>query len=209
MNTKYPRTMHFPWSPGMSNDDKVIKHYKYLEGKEVVGTIKYDGENTTIKPEACHARSLDSAHHPSRDWVKKLWGEIAYKIPEGWRICGENMYARHSIAYDDLESYFYGFSIWTPQNVALDWDSTLMWFEELGITPVQELYRGPFDVDVIKKLTDSLDPAKVEGLVVRTTEEIFYELFEYQVAKYVRKGHVQTDAHWMHAEIIPNKLKSK
>ena len=88
-------------------------------GREVVVTEKLDGENTTMYTDYIHARSLDSHHHPSRDWVKQLHGEIGYKIPVGWRVCGENMYARHSIVYYDLTTYFYGFSIWDETNTAL------------------------------------------------------------------------------------------
>ena len=75
-------------------------------------TEKLDGENTTLYADGLHARSLDSAHHPSRAWVKALHGRIGDADPGGWRVCGENMYARHSIAYDELDSWFYGFSVW-------------------------------------------------------------------------------------------------
>lgn len=128
--------MHFPFSPGLQNDDRVIQTLDGLMGHDVVVTEKMDGENATLYRDHYHARSLDSKHHPSRDWIKSFHGSIAHMIPEGWRICGENMYARHSIAYDDLSSYFYGFSVWNENNVALGWDETLMFFDDLGITPV-------------------------------------------------------------------------
>ena len=112
MEYKYPRTMHFPFSPGMTNDDKVIKNYDRFEGQEVVITEKMDGENSTLYRDYCHARSLDSRNHVSRDWLKRFHREFAYRIHPEVRICGENLYASHSLFYDDLESYFYGFSIW-------------------------------------------------------------------------------------------------
>lgn len=43
--TKYPRTLHLPGSPGMTDDDKVIKSLAGFEGEEVVVTAKMDGEN--------------------------------------------------------------------------------------------------------------------------------------------------------------------
>lgn len=76
-----------------------------------------DGENTTMMKNYIYARSLDSNNHQSRNWVKGLWGEISYKIPENWRICGENMYAKHSIEYNNLESYFLVYSIWDEKIV--------------------------------------------------------------------------------------------
>ena len=108
---KYPRTPHLPWSQGASADDSLLKDSKLFEGQEVVITEKMDGENTTMYPDHIHARSIDSRHHPSRTWVKSLHGSIAHLIPQGWRLCGENLYAQHSIAYEGLKSYFYLFSV--------------------------------------------------------------------------------------------------
>lgn len=42
---KYGKTYHFAWSEGVQNDDKIQFDLSYLEGKEVVGTEKMDGEN--------------------------------------------------------------------------------------------------------------------------------------------------------------------
>lgn len=91
--TKYPRTLHVPWSPGLMNDDRAMDHLGGFVGLDVVVTEKLDGENTTLYADGLHARSIDGRHHPSRDWVKAAHGRVAWTIPEGWRICGENMYA--------------------------------------------------------------------------------------------------------------------
>jgi hypothetical protein len=191
----------------MTSDDKVIASYDGFHGKRVVATEKLDGENTTLYHDHSHARSLDSKHHPSRDWVKAFHGSIKHLIPPGWRICGENLFAKHSIEYTSLKSYFYGFSVWDENNVALPWDDTVDVFEMLGITPVPVLYRGVFDLQEIHNLARSLDLERQEGFVVRVEEEIPYDKFGELVAKWVRKGHVQTDEHWMRAEIVPNKLE--
>ncbi|MGY5343347.1 RNA ligase family protein [Paenibacillus glucanolyticus] len=37
---------------------------------------------------------------------------IKYRIPEGYRICAENVYAKHSLLYSALPSYFLLFSVW-------------------------------------------------------------------------------------------------
>ena len=199
--------MHLPWSPGLQNDDRLIENLSGLEGREVIVTEKMDGENSSLYRNGFHARSLDSRHHPSRDWLKRFHGNLAYQIPEGWRICGENMYAQHSIAYDDLESYFYGFSIWTDRNVAVSVNAQDELFEELGIVQPKRFYRGIFDEKVLHDLAASLDPTKVEGFVVRVTDAIPFDDFGMKVAKWVRKGHVQTDEHWANQQIIPNRLR--
>lgn len=203
---KYPSTPHLPWSPGVSRDDKTLKSVAHFEGAEIVATQKMDGENTTLLRTHFHARSLDSRHHVSRDWIARFHGEISYRIPEGWRICGENLFARHSIAYDDLPSYFMGFSVWDERNVSLSWDDTLMVFDDLGIVPVPEIYRGVWSESVVRKLWSQDMYDTVEGIVVRRSGEIAYDDFDQCMAKFVRKGHVQTDSHWMHREVIPNGL---
>lgn len=204
---KYPRTKHAVWSKGVGDDDKVHQTMEHFVGREVIVTEKMDGESFTGYSDGyAHARSLDSRHHSSRDAVKALWGKIYYKLPSGFRVCGENLYAQHSIVYDDLESYFYGFSVWDNNNVALDWDSTLEMFSELGITPVRELYRGIYNEAHIKSLWDESMRDRTEGYVIRLTDAIPYEKFGESVAKFVRSGHVQSDKHWMSQAIVPNKL---
>ena len=36
---KYPHTLHFPWSPGLQNDDKIIEDIQ-MEGHDVTITEK-------------------------------------------------------------------------------------------------------------------------------------------------------------------------
>lgn len=205
--TKYPSTPHLPQSRSRTSDDRLLVGTSHLVGRSVVITEKLDGENATLYCHHYHARSLDSRHHPSRDWIKSFWAARCSDIPEDIRICGENLYARHSIAYDDLLSYFYGFSAWNiDQNLCLSWGETLEWFDMLDIVPVPVLYQGPYNDGVVDRLIRNLDTTRHEGFVVRNADAFRYEDFAANVAKWVRPKHVQTDTHWMHAEIIPNGL---
>lgn len=197
-----------PFSLGRSNDDKVLSNLDHFIGREVVITEKMDGENTTLYPDYIHARSIDSKNHPSRDWIKGMHSEISYKIPLGWRICGENLYAKHSIEYNELESYFYAFSVWNQENSCYNWDFTKNFCDMLGISIVPELWRGIFDEKIVKTLAAGLDTTKSEGFVMRVTDYIPYNEFKHGVAKYVRVSHVQTSDHWMYQSIIPNHLKN-
>ncbi|MFD5897956.1 RNA ligase family protein [Streptomyces sp. NPDC060366] len=203
MRTAYPRTAHLPWSPGVASDDVRVGDLGGLRGREVVVTEKMDGENTTLYRDGVHARSLDSGHHPSRAWVKALQGRIGGLIPDGVRVCGENMYARHSIAYEDLESWFYGFSVWDGE-WCLGWDETVRVLRGLGIPAPPVLWRGVFDERALRAL--KLDPARQEGYVVRSVEGFGREEFGRRLAKWVRPHHVQTDTHWMHAAVVENGL---
>lgn len=203
---KYPRTHHLPWSEGMHDDDRVIDSLSEFIGKRVIVTEKMDGENTTFYSDHIHARSVDSRNHPSRNWVKRFWASIAFNIPKGWRVCGENLYAKHSIAYKELPTYFMGFSIWNDYNVCLDWKETLEWFELLGIAHVPVLYNGEFDIDRIERLWDLKTWEKSEGYVVRVFGDIGYAEFRYKVGKFVRKKHIQTTKHWMHGQPLVKNL---
>jgi hypothetical protein len=204
---KYPRTHHLPWSEGMHDDDRMLPSIDVFARRRVIVTEKMDGENTTLYRHTLHARSVDGRSHPSRNWVKGFWSQVCGDIPEGWRVCGENLYAKHSIGYDNLPSYFMAFSIWDERNACLPWDETLEWLDLLGMTPVPVLYDGPFDAKVIQSLYGPKDWGQREGYVVRVADGFSYGAFRDSVAKFVRRGHVQTNKHWMHGQpIVPNEL---
>ncbi|GAA4627689.1 hypothetical protein GCM10023196_040920 [Actinoallomurus vinaceus] len=203
MRVHYPRTPHLPWSPGVGPDDVRAADLSGFAGRDVVVTEKLDGENTTMYPDGLHARSTDSGHHPSRAWVKALHGRIAHRIPDGTRVCGENLYARHSIAYRDLESWFYAFSVWDGDH-CLDWDRTVRFARRLGLPVPTVLWRGVFDERAIRALR--LDTERQEGYVVRAIEGFHRDEFARRVAKWVRRGHVQTDRHWMLGPVVENGL---
>jgi hypothetical protein len=206
---KYGRTFHLPHSPGIHDDDKALKDYSNFEGRRVVITRKVDGENTSGYSDGhIHARSIDSKGGEDRAWVKKFLSEnVCFNLPEGWRVCGENLWARHSIPYTNLKSYFYGFSIWNERNICLDWEDTKEWFEILGITRVPILHDGAFDLGILRDIEREMDPEKDEGYVIRIADSFKYSEFKSSIAKYVRKDHVKTINHWRHQRIVPNELK--
>ena len=204
----YPSTPHLQTS-NREEDDVVLDNNDQFEGKGVVITEKMDGENATLYKDYYHARSIDSKHHPSRDWVKNFHSQIKHKIPKGWRICGENLYAEHSIRYENLESYFYAFSIWNEENECLSWEHTKEWCNLLNIVHVPVLYRGKWSEEKVHSIIDDLDTEKSEGIVVRTEKSFHYNKFQNHIAKWVRHNHVQTDEHWMHQEVVPNGLKDE
>jgi hypothetical protein len=203
-HVKYPRTYHLPWSLNLTDDDRMMNH-NVFEGKEVVVTLKMDGENTTMYRDFVHARSLIFEAHPSRNRVKALHSQIAHDLPEHWRFCGENLYAKHSIKYTDLPSYFLLFSVWNDKNICLPWDETAEWAQLLDLSTVTVLYRGIFDRE---KIEDAFNPYKDtnEGYVVRMAGSFPFSSFRNSVGKFVRKNHVHTHGHWMRQAIEPNEL---
>lgn len=205
---KYPRSMHLPWSESVNKDDRVLKNVDHFLGRNVVVTVKMDGENTSLYSDYIHARSIDGNNHPSRSWVKNMWNSIRYDIPEGWRLCGENLFAEHSIRYENLDSYFMLFSVWDNKNTCLSWDDTVEWAKLLNLCTVPVLYRGEFNEDTVRSLWKDSMRDSVEGYVIRLADSYSYSSFPKSLAKFVRKGHVQTTKHnWQTQPVIPNKLR--
>ena len=205
---KYPRTYHLPWSPGVSSDDRkwepsTLDFYNQTK-PEVVVTVKMDGENTTMYRDGLHARSLDYDPHESRNWIKAIHSRLAHDIPEGWRVCGENLYAKHSILYTALPGYFLVFGIWNRANLCLSWDQTVEWAALLELPTVPVLYRGPWNQKLIEAIT--LDTDKHEGYVVRPSAPFHFRNFRKVVGKWVRESHVQTHGGWKRRAVEPNKL---
>lgn len=206
---KYSRTYHLPFSPRVSKDDRQIPDCSQFEGNDVVVHVKLDGENTTWYNDYLHARSLEYEAHESRALIKSLHAAKAYELPKDWRLCGENLFACHTIHYKNLSSYFYVFSIWNEKNECLSWDETLEWINLLGLTPCPILYEGPWDEKLIKKLYKSEhngDPC--EGFVVRNRKSFHYKDFRHNVAKYVSESFViDQNKHWKRKMVLPNELR--
>lgn len=184
-------------------------------GKRVVVTEKMDGESTTIYSTGeCHARSLDSAGHPSRDYVRGKAREISCMgFPEGWRLMGENLYAKHSIAYDLLPDYFVVFGVADASNIARSWSEVEEWSNLLELPHAPVLWKGLWDTRKVRSLypfeSQINSSGTSEGYVVRLEGPFPMINFPNCVAKFVRAQHVQTDQHWMQQEVVPNERVKK
>lgn len=203
---KYPRTPHLPLSETITNDDKKLKDTNHFNGKKIVITEKMDGENSTIYRGYYHARSLDSSHKDYHSWLLSYIRSFQYRLDCDTRICGEYLYAKHSIKYNDLENYFQVFSVWN-KDICLSWEDTKKICNELGLTLVPELYIGEFDDTLIYEIAKKTILNGGEGIVIRNIEAFDYSLFDLNVAKYVRKNHIQTDEHWSNGKIEINTIK--
>jgi hypothetical protein len=207
---KHPRIFHLPWSQGLGNDDRFIPNLETLKKERVVVLDKLDGENCTFYRDGFHFRSLDSntARHNSQAWAARYWAEMAHNIPEGVRVCGEYLYAKHSIHYHKLPGYFLVHSIWFGE-FSWAWDLTKIKAREWGFLTVPQLYAGDFSEVGLKKFqtTENSFGDEREGYVVRVYSGINLKNYKYSVAKWVRAGHVQTDQHWSKLPLVKNKLE--
>lgn len=200
---KYPRTPHLPHSLGMTDDDKMASKETLAllqSGIPLVVTEKMDGSNLTFYRDYFHGRSLDSGTHAWDTQARALWGQIRFDIPEGWRISGESMYARRSVAYDNLPGVYIVFGIWDETNTLLDWDSTEEWAEMFGLPTVPVLYRGSDYKEAVSVWHKTMNDEESEGYVVRDAGRIPYADFRKHIAKMVRANHVRTAADWRHRD---------
>lgn len=204
---KYPRTYHCPWSEGIQSDDRIIPSMGPFHGQEVVVTEKLDGENSNLYHDYYHARAIDGRNHWSRSWIKQFHAQVAGNIPYNWRVCGENMYAKHSIKYEGLKTYFYCFSIWNEVGNCLSWDDTVEWASMIGLQMVPVLYRGIYDEELIRSLYSEANRETCEGYVIRRAHEFPFKDFKQNVAKFVRAEHIGTSHHWFFTATEKNELR--
>lgn len=213
-NEKYGRTFHFPFSPGVSDDDQINQHYWQdinAIGK-IVHTEKLDGENNCINRFGVFARSHAApAVSPWTASLRQKWDMIKHDIGD-YEIFGENLYAIHSITYPDIESHFYVFAV-REHDQWLSWEETgfIAGIYDLPVVPVLEMPeklpdQRTFEQHIIalagrESTFRSCDvrsgaECSMEGIVTRNLDSYPVSAFAHNVFKYVRKDHVATDVHW-------------
>jgi hypothetical protein len=208
---KYPRTYHLPFSPEIHSDDKVcnvLDLQKIIDDKTpVVITVKADGGNCACSPSGVFARThTQETSCPSFNYIKNVhyYPNVADIIKDKVVVFGENMFAIHSIEYNNLTDYFYVFNI-VDQNTQMfmSHQDVLDWATAHGMQMVPTVYEGVipslswlerFLATELKKPCELGDTR--EGFVVRVSGEFFVSEFSKNVFKYVRAGHVATNEHW-------------
>lgn len=206
---KFPRTYHFPYSPGVSSDDKVRKEPFPDKYAEYVMLEKMDGENTTMGRDYIHARStVGYPSHWSRGYMKAKWDFVRWRILPVLALHGENLVGVHSIEYKDLYDCFMVFGIRdVEKNLFLSWDETVRvlsdhFGNDLRSVPVIATLSAEQvnDEKVVMGHFQSYcsdQNREVEGFVVRPVDEFRFSEYADVVGKWVRANHVQTDEHWM------------
>jgi hypothetical protein len=215
---KFPHMSYVSFSP--TSDQKDVRRSGFIDlknllNKPLIFTTKMDGSNLQITREKVAARNGISADHSSFDYIKQIYPMIQSKVPENLIIYGEWCFAKHSIHYQNLDNYFHLFAVYN-QEVQI-WESfqqVQFWAEELGFVTVPIVQRDLIFDDkpeleaTIKLLGESVIKKGHEGIVIRNANSFDSKYFSQNVAKYVRKNHVQTDIHWKKGPIVKNILKN-
>lgn len=208
MSDKYPRTMHFPYSPGATKDDKIIDEEDLggLIGTGLVFTEKLDGSNVCLTNDVVFARShAGPPPHKSFSPLKALHANLRHSIDNRLSVFAEWCYAVHSIKYVCLQHHLNIFGVRDDETGEWwDWASVVLMSQELGVPTVPVLLKGivnnkeqlRFIVENLSGLSSVYGPER-EGVVVRTYEGITQRKEKLiGIAKWVRKDHVQTSEHW-------------
>jgi hypothetical protein len=176
-----------------------------LINTEIVITEKVDGGNACFTSSNVYARTHSVA--PSEYWwdaCKALHANVRFEIDPELSVFGENVWAVHSIEYDNLPSTFLIFNVRNDSiNLWWEWDLVELMSSHLNIPTVPVLFRGTVkSEEELKTVTESLAnlPSAFggmrEGVVVRVAREFKDDEFSTCLAKWVRHNHVQTDEHW-------------
>jgi hypothetical protein len=214
---KYPRTYHFPFSPGTTSDDRIAKSFDHLLQEPIVVTEKLDGENTCLNRYGVFARSHAApTRNPWASYLWDTWNELHRQLGD-LELFGESLYAVHSIEYNHLESYYYLFAIREGERW-LSWEEVEFYAALLQVPTVPVLFKGA--VDALPEPSGANQPERLttfiqrtvqqssafsdpdvgfvqrEGIVARVAREFSNEEFAQCVYKWVRKNHVKTDKHW-------------
>ncbi len=212
---KYPRTLHLPYSPGATKEDKIAKDVSSLIGRRCLLTEKMDGSNVCLTRDALFARSHNGPPtHASFDLLKAHHANVRWEIPKSVEIFGEWLYAVHSIRYNNLPSYLQVFGV-RDGKVWWSWDETREMANEILASTVPAIFE--FYPETEEDLRSKVEVVAVhnffkptygtrEGVVVRPLLDFFDTDFDKSVFKWVRKDHVQTDEHWQHKAIETNGL---
>lgn len=211
---KYGRTYHYPFSPGTSSDDRIQHHYwqclQAIPG--LLHTEKLDGENNCLNRYGVFARS--HAAPTTSPWTTALrqrWESLRHDLGE-LEIFGENLYAIHSLEYTSLPEYYYVFAI-RCLDMWLSWEEVRFYAAYFDLPTVPELGlatafldEAGFRAEAVALATagsvyNAMDThtgreSSREGLVSRNVAEFRVTALGENVFKYVRQGHVKTDAHW-------------
>lgn len=231
---KYPSTRHLPFSNWGDKDDTFFRTLDNFINKPLVILVKMDGGNATLVKDTdnpVRARNGKYAEHKSFDLLKKrYWDEDWFnRIPENLQVCGEWLYAKHSIHYGgtcepecedvgpELNDYFQIFGVFdTKYNTWLSWPEVEKWSKKLGVPTVPVLKKSVSFTktnvlwnELLKLSRETVNKGH-EGIVVRSKAPYHYGQFSKNVGKYVRENHVKTgEKHWSKRDIVTNKTRDK
>ena len=219
---KYPRTPHVTGSriqPGDEDLNAVAR--EALLGFPVVIEEKVDGSNSGVSFDEHGSLILQSRGHiltggPRerqfnlfKRWASHHVTTLRHILGHRYVMYGEWVYARHTIAYDQLPNFFLEFDVWDREKAEfLSTDRRKTLFAATPIVSVPVLGAGVLEsLDRYVGTSRCSSSETMEGLYLKQ-EEDGRVVGRY---KFVRSGFLQNVAdsgnHWMDRPIEPNQLR--
>ena len=217
---KFPTTPHLTvLGNGTVRDDKVFTKNErdaFLD-HELIVEEKIDGANVGISFDNSgdiHVQNRgDFLLKPYQGQWKKLdeWlffnQDVFFDVLENQYILfGEWCFARHSVRYESLPSWFLGFDIYDKTNKQfLSCEGRNGVFRRMKISQTPMLGRGRFSLQELKLFfrTSRFSSSNSEGIYLRYDQGKWLG----ERAKLVRPEFVQAiEIHWSSKGLIPNKL---
>jgi hypothetical protein len=208
---KYPKIRHLPGSK-MSRGDKRLSEgeVEFLLSSPVHISEKVDGAIVAIGVENEIPQLFKRGGSvTNRDHIQfaefKTWAYCnmhrIINIPTEWRIYGEWLSIKHTIAYDRLPDYFIAFDILTP-NGFLKYSQVLEYLHEWDFyIPVQYDIELENVEDFVTSTFSTYSTTDImEGVVVRDLENTLR-------GKWVRENFIQGE-HWSAGEPQRNYISS-
>ncbi len=145
--------------------------------------------------------------------AKHIWHQRAFLLDDDMRVVCKNLYAKHTIHYQRLESYLLATSAWINDR-CLDWEETTEYAGILELPMPHVLFDGIYDRESIIESYGQYkkeQPDDVEGYVIRLKDEFRYFDFSQSVAKFVepefRKKVNDAHGNWISRKIVANGLE--
>jgi hypothetical protein len=194
---KYPRTLHVEGSNLQIGDPGKKIPFSELAGKHLVVEEKMDGSNSAVGLDIYGQLYLQSRGHillggrreTQFDMLKSMMhpmrSRLAEVLGERYVMFGEWLYARHTIYYDKLPSYFMEFDVWDRHAEAfLDTPSREVLLAPLRrqIVPVRVIHAGP--LDSLDELKAMVSPSAFISDDLETRQQNFLEACKQTKCRY-------------------------
>lgn len=183
---RYPHTPHLTWlGRGRPREDKILSRRAAQEvlATEVVVEEKIDGANVgmSIGPDGrIQAQSRGSyvgrleasaQFRPLWQWLGPRERNLVEALTPSLILFGEWCYALHSVFYDRLPDWFFGFDVYDRKG-AFFWDSARRdeFLSNVGFEAVPRLGSGNFSMERLMALLEGgsrVGRGPMEGLIVR------------------------------------------
>jgi len=218
---KFPHTPHLVWlGAGSPRDDKVLKPAEVTEflSGDVIVEEKVDGANLglSLGPDGrvrAQSRGNYLASGRSHAQWNPLWPWLAERrailengLSGGLMLFGEWCYARHTVPYDALPDWFFGFDIFELGSRRF-WsvDRRNVWLQQCGLISVPEVKRGRIQLKQVSSLlaTSALGHVPMEGIYLRRDNGEGLQSRAKVVSAAFKQ---QIEEHWTRRSVVPNHL---